>query len=149
MEAGLRPILLVGEPHSPGDKAPLERALAGQLSRTLAGCRAEQVANMALVYEPEGAIGVSQPARPEQVAAGCAFVRGWLRERWGEAAAGAARIIYGGSVAPKFAADLLTISNLDGLGATRRGRDPATFVEIVRQIARAKLDRATFPRRGL
>ncbi len=134
LEAGLRPILLAGEPQKGEGLA----ALAGQLERVLAGCRAQDVATMAFVYEPERAIGASQPATPEQVAAGCAFVRGWLRQRWGEASAEAVRIIYGGSVAPEFAADLLAIPDLDGLGATRRGRAPETFADIVRRIAQAK-----------
>jgi triosephosphate isomerase len=93
---------------------------------------------MALVYEPEGAIGVTAPAAPDHVAAGCAFIRGWLRRSWGGAVAERVRIIYGGGVAPVYAADLLTAPDVDGLGATRRGRDPATFVEIVRQIQGAR-----------
>jgi triosephosphate isomerase len=48
------------------------------------------------------------------------------------------RIVYGGSVAPEFASELLAVPDVDGLGATRRGRDPATFAEIVRQVAEAK-----------
>ncbi len=74
------------------------------------------------------------------MAAGCGVIRDWLRQRWGDALAEQVRIIYGGSVTPEHAADLLSYSDVDGLGATRRGRDPATFVEIVRQIARAKIE---------
>jgi triosephosphate isomerase len=48
------------------------------------------------------------------------------------------RIIYGGSVAPEYAAELLACPDVDGLGATRRGRDPASFAEITRQIATIK-----------
>jgi triosephosphate isomerase len=62
-------------------------------------------------------------------------MRGWLHRQWGEAAAERTRIIYGGSVVPEFAPDLLGSPELDGLAATRRGRDPATFAEIVRLIA--------------
>ena len=136
LEAGLLPILLIGEARD--DPAPPQEALARKLSRVLAGCRVEQVATMAMVYEPEGAIGVTAPAAPDHVATGCAFIRGWLRRSWGGAVAERVRIIYGGSVAPAYAADLLTAPDVDGLGATRRGRDPATFVEIVRQIQGAR-----------
>ena len=62
LEAGLLPILLIGEAHD--NKGPLETALERQLARVLKGCRAEQVATMAFVYEPEGAIGVAAPAAP-------------------------------------------------------------------------------------
>jgi triosephosphate isomerase len=132
-EAGLWPMLLIGEARD--DPVPLEVALDRQLGRVLEGCRAEQVAKAALVYEPEGAIGVSAPASPAHVTVGCAFMRGWLRERWGEAVAERVRVVYGGSVSPEHAPALLAAPDLDGLGATRRGRDPASFVEIVRQIA--------------
>jgi triosephosphate isomerase len=48
------------------------------------------------------------------------------------------RLMYGGSVGPEFVRELLAIPDVDGLGATRRGRDPTTFAEIVRRIAEAK-----------
>jgi triosephosphate isomerase len=134
--AGLAPILLVGEARD--DPAPLEAALERGLARVLEGCRAEQVGTMAFVYEPEGAIGVAAPVSPARVATGCVFIRGWLRGRWGDAVAGRVRIIYGGSVAPEYTVDLLAAPDVDGLGATRRGRDPQTFFEIVRQIAEVK-----------
>jgi triosephosphate isomerase len=137
-EAGLTPILLIGEARD--DLAPREAALERQLARVLEGCRASQVAEAVFVYEPEGAIGVSAPAAPPHVAAGCGFIRDWLRRRWGEAVAQSVRIIYGGSVAPEHATALLAVPDVDGLGATRRGRDPATFLKIVRQIADAKLN---------
>lgn len=133
LEAGLRPIPFVGEARD--ESVPLVEALEGHLARVLDGCTAEQVARMTFVYEPEGAIGASAPISPEHVAAACTCMRSWLRREWGEAAADRARVVYGGSVAPEFAPDLLECSDLDGLAATRRGRDPATFAEIVRLIA--------------
>jgi len=136
LDSGLAPILLTGEAHN--DQSPLVDVLDRQLERVLAGCQAEQVETMAFVYEPEGAIGVAAPASLEQVATGCGLIRGWLRERWGDAVAERVRIIYGGSVAPQHAADLLSCPDVDGLGATRRGRDAATFAQIVRLIAVAR-----------
>ncbi len=136
LEAGLRLIPFVGEAHD--ESAPLAEVLEGHLGRVLDGCTAEQVARMAFVYEPEGAIGASAPTSPEHVAAACMCMRGWLRCQWGEAAAERTRIIYGGSVAPEFAPDLLECPDLDGLAATRRGRDPAVFAEIVRRIVDAR-----------
>jgi triosephosphate isomerase len=136
LDAGLAPILLIGEARD--NEAPLEVALGQQLGRVLTGCRAEQVARMAFVYEPEGAIGVARPASPDEVAAGCALMRGWLRQRWGGTVAAAVRIIYGGSVAPEHAAKLLAAPDVDGLGASRRGRDPKSFAAIVRTIGEVK-----------
>lgn len=136
LDASLAPILLIGEARH--DRSPLAEALGRQLERVLAGCRAEQVETMAFVYEPEGTIGVAAPASPEHVAAGCGFIRGWLRAHWGGAVAERVRIIYGGSVAPEYAADLLACSDVDGLGATRRGREAATFAQVVRLIAQMR-----------
>jgi triosephosphate isomerase len=135
LEAGLAPILLIGEAHD--DDSPLPDALGRQLARMLAGCQVEQVETMAFIYEPEATIGVGAPTSPEHVATGCGFIRDWLRERWGDAVAESVRIIYGGSVAPEYAADLLACPDVDGLGATRRGRDAATFARIMRLIARS------------
>ena len=133
---GLSPILLIGEAHD--TQSPMTDELERQLERVLAGCPAEQVETMAFIYEPEGTIGVAEPASPEHVTTGCGFIRGWLRERWGDAVAESVRIIYGGSVAPEYAADLLSCPDVDGLGATRRGRDAATFAQIVRLIAQSR-----------
>lgn len=130
-EAGLRPILLVGEPR--GQAFDPRR-----LDTLLAGCAGEEVAQMAFVYEPEGAIGQAEPVPPRHAAAGCRAIRRWLIERHGEEVAARVRIIYGGSVTPEHATALLGDPDVDGLGASRRGRDPAAFALIVDQIARAK-----------
>lgn len=136
LEAGLVPILLIGEARD--EQSSSVDALGRQLERVLAGCSGEQVQTMAFIYEPEATIGVGAPTSPEHVADGCGFIRDWLRGRWGDAVAESVRIIYGGSVAPEYAADLLACPDVDGLGATRRGRDAAIFAEIVRLIARSR-----------
>lgn len=136
LAAGLRPILLIGEAR---DEAEVfHSSLAGQLSRLLIGCDAAQVTGMAFVYEPEWSIGVAEPAPPERVEAGCHFIRHWLAERYGAAVADAVRIIYGGSVTPVHAPTLLACPDVDGLGASRKGRDPIAFAAIVRIIAEHK-----------
>ncbi len=138
LQAGLAPILLVGEARDEG--GPTDVLLEARLARVLQGCKATQVQRMAFVYEPEGAIGVAEPITPEDVARGCCVMRNWLRKQWGETVADSVRIIYGGSVAPDHAAELLTVPDLDGLGASRKGRNPGAFVEILRQIAQVKRD---------
>jgi triosephosphate isomerase len=128
LEAGLRPILLVGEEHG----AAFDPA---RLSVLLDGCEGAQVSQMAFAYEPEGAIGVAEPVPPQHATAGCRTIRRWLAERYGTPVAEQARIIYGGSVTPQHAPALLADPDVDGLGASRRGRDPAAFAEIVRHVA--------------
>jgi triosephosphate isomerase len=136
LDAGLRSILLVGE--AAAERGQAERALATRLPALFAGCTPERVARMAMVYEPEWTIGVQEPASPAYVAAGCRFIRQWVGREHGTEAAEGMRIIYGGSVAPEYARGLLSSPDVDGVGASRKGRDPVVFAEIVRLIAAAK-----------
>lgn len=133
---GLRPILLVGE--AKGEQDRFCEALAAQLRRVLEGCGAQQIEEMVVVYEPEWTINVEEPASPEHVGAGCGFIREWLAGQYGASTAQAVRIIYGGSVTPTHARDLLEAPDVDGLGASRKGRQVDFFAEIVRLIAAAK-----------
>jgi len=135
-EAGLAPVLLVGEARD--EDMPCTEVLSGRLQRLLDGCQAQDVERMILVYEPEGAIGKSEPLSPEQATAGCAFIRRWVGEQWGEETADRVRLMYAGSLAPQYANGLLYSDEVDGVGGTRRGRDAKAFAEIVREVARAK-----------
>jgi len=135
-QAGLRPVLLVGE--GAAERGRAEEALTSRLPRLFDGCSSEQIGRMALVYEPEWTIGMQEPASPDYVAAGCASIRRWIGRAYGTGVAEGLRIIYGGSVAPERAEGLLASPEVDGLGASRKGRRPDTFAEIVRQIAAAK-----------
>lgn len=135
-KAGLSPILLVGEAR--GEQDRFREALAAQLQRVLKDCDAQQIEEMVVVYEPEWTINVEEPASPEHIGAGCGFIREWLAGHCGMSAAQAVRIIYGGSVTPAYARDLLEAPDVDGLGASRKGRQVEAFAEIVRLIAAAK-----------
>ena len=88
--AGLRPILFVGEAKREQDR--FREALAAQLQRVLEGCDARQIEEMVVVYEPEWTINVEEPASPEQVGAGCGFIREWLAEHHGASTARVVRI---------------------------------------------------------
>jgi triosephosphate isomerase len=135
-QAGLRPILLVGETATERGRA--EERLAVRLSHLFADLEPEQVARMIVVYEPEWTVGVEEPASPDYVAAGCRFIRRWIGREYGARIAEEVRTIYGGSVAPEYAKGLLASPEVDGLGASRKGRDPIAFAEIVRLIAMVK-----------
>jgi triosephosphate isomerase len=135
-DAGLAPVLLVGEAQD--EEMPCMEVLGGRLARLLDGCRSQDVERMILVYEPETAIGKSAPLAPEEAAAGCAFIRRWIGEQWGERTADRVRLMYAGSLAPQFADDLLYSPEIDGVGGTRRGRNAETFATIVRHVAQVK-----------
>lgn len=135
-QAGLRPILLIGEEGSERGKA--KKALASRLPILFAHCEPGQVAQGVVAYEPEWTIGAKEPAPPDYIATACSFVRDWIGKEFGEDAAKEVGIIYGGSVAPEHVEQLLASPDLDGLGAGRKGRDPVAFAQIVRLIAAAK-----------
>lgn len=136
LQAGLRPILLIGEGAT--ERGQAEEVLASRLPNLFADCEPGEAAQLAVVYEPEWAVGVQEPAPPDYIAAGCSFIRGWIGRELGVDAAKLVRIIYGGSVAPEHADRLLASPDLDGLGAGRKGRDPVAFTQIVQLIAAAK-----------
>jgi len=136
LEAGLNPLLLVGP--GAGESLPLGAVLANQLSRVLDGCDAGQVSRMAFIFEPETSIGQDAPASPRLAAQGCRSIRRWLGQAYGDRIAQGVRILYGGSVAPEYAADLLASPDIDGLGASRQGRHPASFAKIIRLVDQVK-----------
>lgn len=140
LEAGLRPILLIGERTAEKDKA--KDVLASRLPDLFGDCKPRQSAQAIIIYEPEWTIGAKAPASAVYIADCCFFIRNWIGQKFGVDVAEAVRIIYGGSVAPEHSKRLLTSRDVDGLGAGRMGRDPMAFGRIVRQIAASKGQRS-------
>ena len=132
---GLRPVIFTGE--SCTESSP-QVSLPAHLAILLQGLNPEQVSQAVFVYEPEGSIGQAQPVSPQHAGEGCSLIRVWLQQNFGNEAAETARIIYGGSVTSEFSTQLLAYPDIDGLGASRRGRSVADFSAIVRQIHRAR-----------
>jgi triosephosphate isomerase len=95
---------------------------------------------MAFVYEPETSIGRDAPVEPDQAARGCRVIRNWLSQAYGDRIAESVRILYGGSVMPERTEALLASPEIDGLGASRQGRDPAAFARIVRLVDQRLVD---------
>ncbi len=135
-QAGLRPILLIGEQSA--DKGQAEKILKARLPDLFGDCDPAQVAEVSIIYEPEWTIGAKQPAPSDYIASACLCIRNWLDQMFGVDTAQAVRLIYGGSVAPENVEELLASPDIDGLGAGRTGRDPGAFAKIVQNIATAK-----------
>src|SRR6185436_11797554 len=100
-----------------------------QLQAALAAVEPTALARVAIAYEPIWAIGTGRTATPEQAQEACAYIRDVLRERGGEA--DAVRILYGGSVKPANAAELLALPDVDGALVGGASRDPGEFAAIV------------------
>ena len=105
LAAGLEPILCVGESEEARDAGQTEAVLERQLQADLAAVEPAELPRVVIAYEPIWAIGTGRTATPEQAQEACAFIRDVLRERGGEA--DAVRILYGGSVKPANAAELI------------------------------------------
>jgi triosephosphate isomerase len=135
-QAGLKPILLAGERIS--EQGRVQETLTARLPELFADCDPKQVVQMAVIYEPEWSIGAREPAPSDHVATGCSLIRDWLARAYGTDVAERVRIIYGGSVTPENAKELLGAPDVDGLGTGRKGRDPKAFAKIIRLIAQEK-----------
>ena len=104
--AGLLPILCVGESEAQRDAGETEAVLAAQLDADLAEVEAGRLGEVVVAYEPIWAIGTGRTATVEQAQEAIAFVRGRIAER-DAAAAETVRILYGGSMKPANAAELM------------------------------------------
>jgi triosephosphate isomerase (TIM) len=128
--AGLEPILCVGESEEARDAAQTEAVLERQLQADLAAVEGTKLGEVVIAYEPIWAIGTGRTATPEQAQEACAFIRDFLREGGGPA--DRVRILYGGSVKPANAAELMAQPDIDGALVGGASLDPGDFAEIVK-----------------
>jgi triosephosphate isomerase len=129
LAAGLEPILCIGESEEARDAEQTDAVLVGQLQADLAGVEPGRIADVVIAYEPIWAIGTGRTATAEQAQETIAFVRDVLRERGAEA--DRVRILYGGSVKPANAAELLAQPDIDGALVGGASLDPDDFAAIV------------------
>jgi triosephosphate isomerase len=134
LAAGLAPILCVGETEEERDKDDTDRKLRQQVREDLAGVPAERLAEVVIAYEPIWAIGTGKVATPEQAQEAIAFIRALVADRDREAAEHV-RILYGGSVKPENAPELLALADVDGALVGGASLDAQTFSQIVAAAA--------------
>ncbi len=130
LEAGLRPILCVGETEDEREAGDTERTLRHQVQEGLAKVPEERVGEVVVAYEPIWAIGTGRVATPEQAQEAIAFVRALVAGRAPEQAE-RTRVLYGGSVKPENAAELLALPDVDGALVGGASLDPESFAAIV------------------
>jgi triosephosphate isomerase (TIM) len=111
--AGLTAIVCVGETREERDAGQTRHVVGRQLDGSLPETDPQVAANIVVAYEPVWAIGSGQTPTPRDVADMHAFIRQKLAARFG-AAGNTMRILYGGSVKPSNAKELLTVENVDG-----------------------------------
>jgi triosephosphate isomerase len=130
LEAGLVPILCVGETEEERESGDTQRTLRHQVQEALARVDTERLGELVIAYEPIWAIGSGRVATPEQAQEAIAFVRALVEDRSPEQA-GRTRVLYGGSVNPDNASTLLALPDVDGAlvgGASLRPESLAAIV---------------------
>ncbi len=135
LDAGLAPILCVGETEQERDEGATERKLRHQIREDLGGVPTERLTEVVIAYEPIWAIGTGRVASPEQAQEACAFIRALIADRG--AGAGAVRILYGGSVKPDNADELLALEDVDGALVGGASLEARSFAAIAQSAAAA------------
>jgi triosephosphate isomerase len=130
LEAGLMPILCIGETESEREAGETERKLRQQVQVDLAQVEDGLLPFVVIAYEPIWAIGTGNTATPEQAQEAIAFVRSLVADRDSDAA-DHMRILYGGSVNAANAAELLGQQDIDGALVGGASLDPDQFTAIV------------------
>ncbi len=131
LEAGLKPIVCVGELLSHRESGATEDVLQAQFLGGLAPLAPEQFAQVVIAYEPVWAIGTGKTATPEIAADAHRFLRSQAQAKFGGDAAGAVRILYGGSVKPDNVKILMAQPEIDGVLVGGASLDPKGFSTIV------------------
>jgi triosephosphate isomerase (TIM) len=130
LEAGLLPILCVGETEEEREAGDTERKLRHQVQEDLARVPEDRLGDVVIAYEPIWAIGTGRVATPEQAQEAIAFVRALVAGRSREQAE-RTRVLYGGSVKSDNAAELLALPDVDGALVGGASLDPESFAAIV------------------
>lgn len=135
LEHGLTVVLCVGEPLEVRDSGDHESYVISQLSESLAKVDSKAIdARLVIAYEPVWAIGTGRTATPEQARDMHRAIRSHLRETYGDAGADRS-ILYGGSVKPANAADLISAGDIDGFLIGGASLKADSFLAIARAAA--------------
>jgi triosephosphate isomerase len=130
LEAGFVPILCVGETEEEREAGDTQRKLRHQVQEGLERVDDERLDEVVIAYEPIWAIGTGKVATVEQAEEALSFCRALVGDRSKEAAA-AVRILYGGSMKPDNAGELLALEDCDGGLIGGASLEPASFQAIV------------------
>jgi triosephosphate isomerase len=132
LDGGLVPIVCCGELLTERRDGRTDQVVRRQIELGLKGLTGEQVGGILLAYEPVWAIGTGEVCASDEANRVCGVIRQTAAERFGQGAAEAVRIQYGGSVKPDNAGELLDQPHIDGALVGGASLKPADFAAIVR-----------------
>lgn len=138
LKGQLRPILCVGETLGERESGSTLRVVQTQLEGGLEGVSRDLATSVVIAYEPVWAIGTGKVATTEQAQEVHAFIRTLLAKNFGEAASQKIRILYGGSMKPQNAPELLAQKDIDGGLIGGASLEARSFVELINAAASVK-----------
>ena len=131
-EAGLKPIVCVGEQLEERESGNTENVVGTQVRGSLAGLTTEEMLGTVIAYEPVWDIGTGKTATAEQAQEVHAFIRNLLADLFDADTAKAVRIQYGGSVKPDNARELMSQPDVDGALVGGASLDVRVFSELIK-----------------
>ena len=131
LDNDLLPIYCVGETLDERKGGRTERVLKRHLETGLEKIRPEDTHRLTIAYEPVWAIGTGETATGDQIALAHRTIRKWVAQRVGETSANLIRILYGGSVKPDNAKELMAVDSVDGLLVGGASLQAETFLPII------------------
>ncbi|HEY7099285.1 MAG TPA: triose-phosphate isomerase [Terriglobales bacterium] len=132
LEAGLTPIVCVGEVLEEREANLTEDVLRRQCLRAFHAISAKKAAKLVVAYEPVWAIGTGKTATPQMASEAHQLIRGEAEKAFGGEFASNLRILYGGSVKPENAKALMSEDEIDGALVGGASLDPKSFTAIVK-----------------
>jgi triosephosphate isomerase len=135
LDAGLTPIVCVGELLEHRESGKTEVVLCEQCKKGITALDVRQVEQIVIAYEPVWAIGTGKTATPEIAADAHRVIRREIRAQYGDQVAGQIRILYGGSVKPDNVKSLMAQPEIDGALVGGGSLDPTSFASIVNYLS--------------
>lgn len=132
LNAGMRPVVCVGETLEEHEAGQAETIVVNQVKAGLARIDPDSVGSISIAYEPIWAIGTGRTALPDQAGQMAGAIRETLVDVAGSNASDEVRILYGGSVNPANIKDFMAKSHIDGALVGGASLDPDEFAAIVR-----------------
>jgi triosephosphate isomerase len=131
LEADILPIICVGETKEERDAGGMWEKVSGQVGRVIEELEDAGGESVVFAYEPIWAIGTGDTATPEDAQDAIGKIRGLLGESQGDDFAGSVRILYGGSVKPENASEIMAQEDVDGALVGGASLEVESFVELI------------------